>query len=225
MLTSVTAWRISKLPVTSSIFPFGLILIDTTEVRIWNCASVVCFYRVEAVLVPPATSHLSAPRRKICIFQKKCMELLDWSLNIAVLRAEVICINLVAECVVTSCERTRVSFNWKVWSSISIPTIDLIVVLMEPLGLKVTCYVVWVWRLMVNSGRNNWSCRNLHFGDLHDVFGLQIIIKMTFIKIDEVYRWERREIHTYFWWRYLKERAESEDLGIDSNDIIRIWKT
>ena len=176
MLTTVTAWRISKLLVTSSVFPFGLILIDTTEVRIWNCARVVCFYCVEAVLVPPATGHLSAPLRKIRIFQNKCMEPLDWSLNIAVLRAEVICINNVAECVVMSCERTGMAFNWKVWSSISIPTIDLIVVLMEPLDLKVTCYVVWVWRLMVKAGRNNWSCRNLHFGDLHDVLGLQIII-------------------------------------------------
>jgi hypothetical protein len=62
--------------------------------------------------VLPATSHLSALRRKMCIFQKKCMELPEWSLNIAVLRAEVICINPVAECVVMSCERTGISFNW-----------------------------------------------------------------------------------------------------------------
>jgi hypothetical protein len=89
--------------------------------------------------VPPATSHLSAPRRKICIFQKKCMELLDWSLNIAISRTEFICINNVAECVVMSCERTGMSLNWKVWSTISIPTVDLIIVLMEALGLKVTC--------------------------------------------------------------------------------------
>jgi len=93
--------------------------------------------------VPPATSHLSAPRRKICIFQKKCMGLLDWSLNIAISRTEFICINNVAECVVMSCERTRMILNLKVWSTNSIPTIYLIVVLMEAFGLKGTCYVVW----------------------------------------------------------------------------------
>jgi len=32
--------------------------------------------------------------------------------------------------------------NWRVWSTSSIPTIDLIVVLMEALGLKVTCHVL-----------------------------------------------------------------------------------
>jgi len=31
------------------------------------------------------------------------------------------------------------AFNWKVWSTISIPTIDLTVVLVKALGLKVTC--------------------------------------------------------------------------------------
>jgi len=71
------------------------------------------------------------------------MELLDWSLNIAISRTEFICINNVAECVVMCCERTGMVLNLKVWSNISIPTMYLIVVLMEALGLKGTCYVVW----------------------------------------------------------------------------------
>jgi len=48
---------------------------------------------------------------------------------------------------------------------------------------------------------------------------------VTFIKIVEAYRWGRREIHKGVWWGHLNERAQSEDLGIDSNNITRIWKT
>jgi hypothetical protein len=74
-------------------------------------ARVVCCCCLEAVPVPPARIHLSALRLKIRIFQKKYMELPDWSFNTTISRTVVICINNVAECVVMSCERTEVTSN------------------------------------------------------------------------------------------------------------------
>ena len=68
------------------------------------------------------------------------MELLDWSLNIAISRTEFICINNFAECVVISRERTGMVLNLKVWSTNSISTIYIIVLLMKALGLEGTGY-------------------------------------------------------------------------------------
>jgi hypothetical protein len=34
--------------------------------------------------------------------------------------------------------------------------------------------------------------------------------------------WETREIHTGFWWEYLRERDYLEDLGVDGRTIL-IW--
>ena len=168
ILTSVTAWWISNLPVNQRIpvWPGSYSYSWSPDLKLCKCGLfLLCRGCTCAPLLRVTCLRLVG---KYVSFRKKCVELLDWSLNIAVSRTEFICINNVAECVVMGCERTGMASNWKVWSTVSTPTIYLIVVPMEALGLELICCVVWLWRLKANAGRNNWICWKLHFGDLHD---------------------------------------------------------
>jgi hypothetical protein len=67
--------------------------------------------------------------------------------------------------------------------------------------------------------------KKLHNEELNDLYSSPIIIRVFKSRrmrwAGHVARMGRREVHTRFWWGYLRERDNLEDPGIDGSIILR----